>query len=76
MDRRVGKDGFRKLVDSKGTTKKISGRPYELCDELVESDVELMGNDLRYVQAFEMMAPVYDYAMFAPGDLSNWNEIT
>jgi len=40
---------------------------------MVSSETELTGNDLKYVQLFEMMAPIRDYAMFAPDDLSNWD---
>lgn len=49
VDRRVGADGFRKVVDIDGRDKGLQARPMDSCDILVESGYELEGNELRYV---------------------------
>jgi len=70
MDRRVGADGFRRVMKSTGVQINLGGAPMEPCDTLEASSVELTGNELLFVKNFEMMAPIFDYAMFAPDDLS------
>lgn len=64
MDRRVGNDGYRKVIDADGDDVSISDRFFANCDRLAESSDEMTGNDLRFVQAFEIMAPIRDAAMY------------
>lgn len=57
--------GFRKVINLRGFDVELSGKPIEPCDVLVETDEEITGNDEAFVKAFEMMAPVFDIAMFS-----------
>uniref|UniRef100_A0A7S2R9Q9 Uncharacterized protein n=1 Tax=Mucochytrium quahogii TaxID=96639 RepID=A0A7S2R9Q9_9STRA len=56
----------------------LSGKPFDTCEDLVQSSSTISGDDLAFVKLFEMVSLVRNYAMFAPQQLNTsvWANIT
>jgi hypothetical protein len=80
IDLGVGNVGFRKINDASGNQLSTSPKPWTQGDVLVASSAEQTGDALNYAKAFEIMAPLRDAMMYAPGTLTideaKWNLMT
>ena len=80
INRAVAADGYRKIVGSTGTDVTLSPRPWTQGEMLAASSTEITGDNLAWVKAFEMIAPLRDAMMYAPetvtANTTRWLELT